>query len=145
MLEPGEVATARGRSGPRVQRDAREDMVGQPGRQPEVAARHARAGQARGERVLQVRPGEAIRRALLAQALDELADRLPLHALRAGEPELAPEVDQHLVAPRRHALEELVDRLRRVELVEPHPRLQGEHELERVARVDGTIRQVSGE
>ena len=27
----------------------------------------------------------------------------------------------------------------RVELVEPHPRLQGEHELERVARVDGPI------
>ena len=52
----------------------------------------------------------------------------------AGEPELAAEVDQHLVAPRRHALEELVERLRRVELVEPHPRLQREHERERVRR-----------
>ncbi len=118
-----------------------------PGPSPHVPARRAVASaratparvEARRERLAQVRAREAVRRALLAQRLHELADRLPLHALGPGEPELAPEVDQHLVAPRGHALEELVERLRRVELVEPHPRLQREHELERVAGIDRAI------
>ena len=70
----------------------------------------------------------------------KLADRLALHALGPGEPEFPPEVDQHLVAPRRHALEELVERLAGLELIEPHARLQREHEQESIAGIDHTVR-----
>ena len=142
--QAGELAAARRRAGARVERDAREHVLGQARRRGRAdgVARDARARQARGQRLAQVRAREAVGRALLAQRLGELADRLALHALGAGEPELAAEVDQHLVATRRHALEELVERLGRVELVEPHARLQRQHEFQRIPGIDGPIARI---
>ena len=86
-----------------------------------VGARQARAPErareARRDGVAQVRAREAVVRRLLADRRDDLAERLARRRLAARQPELAAEVDEHLVAPRRRALEEVVERLVVVELV----------------------------
>ena len=126
-------------------------MVGEAGSQApragemrrRVGAREAGAAerprQPGRDAVAQVRTGEAVVRALLAQRADELADRLLRDALAARQPELAREVEQHLVAARRRALEELVERLVVVELLGPHARLGGEHEAQRGAGVERPV------
>src|SRR5690606_28239537 len=123
VREPPERPATGGWPGAGLQREQRENLVGKPGTQPpaplEVARRGAarqpwsagRAGAAGIDGGAQVRAGIAVAGSLAAQLLGELADGPVLGAVGARERELAAHVDQDLVAARRCALEQLVERL----------------------------------
>ena len=142
---------AGGRAIARLERQERQRVIGQP--RSEVpggceARRGVGAGQARaperarearGDRVAQVGARKAVVGRLLAHRRHDLAERLARGRLRARQSELAAEVDQHLVAPRRRALKEVVERLVVVELVRAHTGLDGEHEPQRGAGVDRAV------
>jgi hypothetical protein len=97
----------------------------------DVPPRQPGPDQTGGDRVAQVGPGEPVARRPGHDLAGQPSQRPVEDAVGAGQLELPPEVDQHLVAPRRHALEQLVQRLVVAQLVEPHPSLHGQHHPQR--------------